>query len=284
MARESFQKPESPYIDTNATCQLLTLPAELRQRIYRYIFHGSTVIRSHIDPVRCKPPAWVGDYPARQKARWGCYQDWLDSNAVYKNILLTCKAIYHDALVSYLENSTLSISVYQLVEAPPRAQHLLHIRHIDIEEEVDRYLKKVNLRKAVSMLQRFSNLESVGLTEFEFTDRSKHREYFGPNNDGLKEAILADDRWGFFISEITRTLPKVELTFEIEGCATFEDLVNRIGDRNRPGPRTAKWLATSKLKLGSIRGDIESLAAKAGLELGPDETPMKTEQIAIPMI
>ena len=273
MARRSFKKPGRPCVDVNETCRFLSLPAELRQRIYSYIFYGSTVVRSYIDPRRRKPLVGLCDYPANEEAPFEYYQRWLASNVAYKNVLLTCKAIYHDALATYLGNSTLSISVCQLAHAPRRTQHLRHVRHIEINEQVDRHLSKMNMAAAVRMLHEFSSLESVGLAHFEFTNYRKHEEYFGPNNDGLKEAILADSKWGFFVNKTTKALPKVELMFETRGCATLGDLVNRIGDRNKPGPRTAKWLATSTLKLGSVRGDIEAIAAAGNIETGPDTTP-----------
>lgn len=78
---------------------------------------------------------------------------------------------------------------------------------------------------------------------------------------------------GVLIGGIVRKFPEVRLSFETKACATLEDLINRIGHRKPPGPRTAEWLAASKLKLGTIRGDIESLAAKVKNETKPDEVP-----------
>ena len=93
----------------------------------------------------------------------------------------------------------------------------------------------------------------------------------------MKEAILADGVWGILISGIVRKLPEVRLSFETKGCATLEDLINRIGHRKPPGPRTAEWLAAANLKLGTIRGDIESLAAEVHNETEPDEVPSEEE-------
>ena len=115
----------------------------------------SVILRSYVNTQRCEPPFVVCEYPSNEELSQG----WLDSNAAYRNMLLTCEAISHDALVSYISKSTLSISICQLAKAPPRSQYLLHDRHIEIGETLDRHLGKRNMKEAVSTLQRFSGGE-----------------------------------------------------------------------------------------------------------------------------
>ena len=215
---------ERPHVDVdaNATCQLLTLPAELRQRIYSHAFDGSVIVRSFVDAQRQSLPIGVCEYTSHEFVSL----DWLHSNEACRNLLLTCKAIYHDALVSYISISTMNISICQLAKAPPSSQYLLNVRHIDIGEPLDSHLEKENMKEAVSTLQRFPVLESVRLDHFELADHDKREEYFVPNDEVLKEAILADGAWGILIAWIVRKLPEVRLSFETRGCATLEDVVS----------------------------------------------------------
>ena len=229
MTRSRSWKTELSSVETRAAGRFLTLPAEIRQRIYSYTFDDSIIVRSHINPSRRTKPASLCDYP--NSWRDGCegdFYDWLLLCATDKNLLLTCKAIYNDALASYLSLSTLNISLCQLANTPSMSRkHLLHIRNISLDEEDESHLEDDRLvKEAICVLRQFSHLESLRVPVFDHL--SNVRDDWEPNRRGLRNAILAETHWGIRVGELAEALPQTRISFATFDFVTVKDLKVRI--------------------------------------------------------
>ena len=242
MTRSRGWKADPSRVDTNAAGRLLTLPAEIRQRIYSYTFQDSVIVRSHVNRNRRKKSIALCDYPNGTEdlsgapywhgGDWADFYDWLLSCANDKSLLLTCKAIYNDALASYFGSSTLYTSVCQLAIAPPMSpEYFLHIRNVSLDEQDELHLKRSLVKKAISVLQQFSRLDSLRLSEPE-CEASPLDEPSGPNNTGLREAILEVVRWGFLVGGLVKAFPDTRISFLTYGWATLNELKVRIADSN----------------------------------------------------
>ena len=106
-------------------------------------------------------------------------------------------------------------------------EHFLHIRNVSLDEQDELHLKRRLVKKALSVLQQFSRLDSLRLSEPE-CEESPLDEISGPNNKGLREAILEVVRWGFLVGGLVKAFPDTRISFLTYGWATLKDLKVRI--------------------------------------------------------
>ena len=209
----------SPRFNTTMSSRFLALPAELRQRIYTFIFQGPAVIR---------------DYTPEQKRRYLSRSQPEDEQpqgyrANYE-ILLTNKLTFVEALELYYYLTTVKFSVCELVHMPMTFYQLSRVRSIQLDECCWMHYKwtahdGAGLEDILPRLQQFSKLETIGLPTLMDIDESDHANCFGQQatEHDLEDGFTSDEVYGEFVEAMIVALPQTMVYVKAMGVIAIAD-------------------------------------------------------------
>ena len=209
----------SPRFNTTMSCRFLALPAELRQRVYIFVFQGPAAIRIYTSEQQRR-------YSPRSRPK---DEQLLRFRANY-DILLTNKTTFNEALVLYYDLTTVRLSFCELVHMPMTFQQLSHVRKIQLEvccDEHDEWLANdgSGLEDILPRLQQFSRLETLRLPCLIEIDEDEHADCFGeqPTGSHLRDGFTSDEVYGELVEAITVALRHTKVYVKAIGIIAIAD-------------------------------------------------------------
>ena len=205
--------------NTTMACHFLALPAELRQRIYTFIFQGPVVTRTYTIEQRRR-------YSSRSRPGDEQPQGYREKYA----ILLTNRTTFDEALVLYYNLTKFRLSFCELVHVPMTFQQLSHVRRIELDECCWGHYKwtandGAGLEDILPRLQQFSRLETITLPGLMDIDEVDHADCFEQQatEGDLKDGFTSDEVYGGLVEAMTVGLLQTKVYVNAIGVIGKDD-------------------------------------------------------------